>query len=393
MSPPCDGVAPCSRVRTISTRRFCARPAGVRVAWRRGAARRSRRATRACRRRRRRPGAARRRPRGRRTAASWTGTARWRSAGRPCGPRPRPGARPRAAMMPPILSSVGSAAALIAALPESKKSLSVSRRTFRPRRDTVVETFAPEARPRFTSLSIRRLSAWKSCSSWAALLRLGGVVGPRSGGHRRPARACDGRERRQRRLGRGRARSSERVAGLLHRLAAAEHGAGERLLQRLLERLDLATRSSRRSRRARRTRRTAASSCRSPRRASARGSRAPRGGASYAAAPRSWLTSRSLLLRRRRPRPAPPRSGARPAGRRPSASPRRRAGCRPPGWPRMPSSVISRKCISSSESSLSRLAIGQEDDVRRADADQRGEERRRDQRAERRTGCSGCSSR
>ena len=34
---------------------------------------------------------------------------------------------------------------------------------------------------------------------------------------------------------------------------------------------------------------------------------------------------------RSRPRPAPPRRGARTAGRRPSASPRRRAGCRRPG--------------------------------------------------------------
>ena len=55
-----------------------------------------------------------------------------------------------------------------------------------------------------------------------------------------------------------------------------------------------------------------------------------------------------------------------------------------PAWiARMPSSVIARKCSSSCDSCFSRAAIGQVDDVRRRDAEQRRDERGGDRRAER----------
>src|SRR4029079_1372943 len=135
-SPPCDELAPCSRVRTISTRRFCPRPAGVALL-----------AT-GC--------SAAKPPRDSRLADTPARASRCTTAparapdscqldgycevamGRSSvWPSTRTGWLRSVATIRPILSSVGRAAALIAPLPESKNSLSVSSLTFRPCTDTV----------------------------------------------------------------------------------------------------------------------------------------------------------------------------------------------------------------------------------------------------------------
>ena len=128
------------------------------------------------------------------------------------------------------------------ALPESKKSLSVSSRTSSPRRVTVVETLSPRPASR-TAASMRRLSASKSSCSCAASCAAASAADWASAslssvGHGR-LDGLHGRDRGQRRVGRGAVATRTRRRACIIALPAVEHGAGERLLQRLLEHLDL----------------------------------------------------------------------------------------------------------------------------------------------------------
>ena len=116
---------------------------------------------------------------------------------------------------------------LSVASPESKKTLSVSSWMTRPRRRIVTLTLPFRPAPA-ESLSIRRLSARKSCLLLGRLLGLLGL-----GLRGRVVDRLDRAHRGQRRLDGRLVGGLGVVAGGHHRLAAAQDRPGERVLKRL----------------------------------------------------------------------------------------------------------------------------------------------------------------